>query len=115
MSQALRVKLMLDSGAFSAWRKGKPIDLREYCDFVKAHKDVIACCVALDVIDPSNPEYAARQSFDNWLYMRSVGIDARPVFHAREDLKWLDMMLDAGAHYIGLSASSIIDDGSVDP
>lgn len=107
-------KLMLDSGAFSAWRKQEPIDLDTYCQFLLDNGDVIDTCVVLDYIDPSDPETAAERSFDNWLRMRERGLNPIPVFHAREHIRWLDRMLDAGATYVGLSASSLIEDGSVD-
>ena len=61
----------------------------------------------LDVINPDNPQEAARQSFENYLYMRRQGLSPIPVLHAQEDIGWLYKMLDAGADYIALAARSL--------
>jgi hypothetical protein len=99
----------LDSGAFSAWSRGAVIDLDEYCAFVKANIEHIEVYANLDVI-PGVPgrnatkaerERAAAQSWENFLYMRSEGLDPLPIFHVGEDFKWLDMMCEA-TDYIGL-------------
>jgi hypothetical protein len=104
----------LDSGAYSAWRSGKPIDLDKYCDYLLANTDWIGSYVALDVINPGNPEAAAKASFDNYEHMRARGLDPIPVYHVGEDISWLYRMLDAGASYIGLSASSLVSRNKVD-
>lgn len=99
--------MLLDSGAFSAWRLGQPINLNEYCDFLLENQDWIGHSVALDVINPGDPEAAARESYNNYLYMRKRGLDPIPVFHVGEDVVWLKRLIAAGATYVGLSASSI--------
>ena len=109
-----KISIILDSGAYSAWRSGKPIDLDKYCDYLLANLDWITHYVALDVINPGNPEEAAKASFENYNYMRKRGLDPMPVFHVGEDISWLERMLEAGATYIGLSASSLVSRNQVD-
>jgi hypothetical protein len=109
-----KVDVLIDSGAYSAWRLGSPINLDEYCDFLLANREWIWEAVSLDVINPGNPEGAAKQGRENYLHMRSRGLKPIPVFHVGEDIGWLYRMLDDGATYIGLSASSIVSRAAVD-
>jgi hypothetical protein len=102
-----KIDLLFDSGAFSAWRLGKPVDLDEYCAYLHANKQWMTAYFSLDVINPNNPEEAARQSFENYKYMRKQGLDPIPVLHAQEDIRWLVKMLDEGAGYIALAARSL--------
>lgn len=101
------VDVVIDSGAYSAWNSGNPIDLDEYCEFLEANANWIGDYVALDVINPESPEDAAAASFKNYQIMRKRGLKPIPVFHAKEDVKWLHKYLDAGADYIGLAATSL--------
>jgi hypothetical protein len=103
-------RFFLDSGAYSAWSRGAVIDLDEYCAFIRAnieHIDVYAC---LDVI-PGKPggaateaqrEEAAEQTWANYLYMKSEGLDPLPVYHYGENPRHLERMLDHGCDYIGI-------------
>lgn len=106
--------LILDSGAYSAWRLGKPINIDGYCDYLLANLDWIGHYVNLDVINPGSPEEAARASFENLKHMRKRGLDPVPVYHVGEDISWLFRMLDLGCKYIGLSASSLVSRNKVD-
>jgi hypothetical protein len=102
-----KIKLIMDSGAYSAWKLGKPIDRDKYHDFLLANMDWIETAIALDEINPNDPEAAARASFDNWTAANKRGLITMPVFHARESFDWLDRYLDAGCKYVGISASSL--------
>lgn len=102
-------RFFLDSGAFSAWSKGAVIDLDEYIAFIKANIEHIEAYANLDCI-PGAPgrdataaerEAAARQSWENFEYMRSEGLDPIPVFHVGERWEWLERMMGA-CGYIGL-------------
>jgi hypothetical protein len=106
--------IILDSGAYSAWRLGKPIDLEKYCDWLEANIDWIGPYVALDVIGPNDSEAAAKASYTNLVRMQQRGLKPIPVWHAGEDVKWLYKMLDLGCDYIGLSASSLVTKHNVD-
>jgi hypothetical protein len=114
MGHCLPVSVMIDSGAYTAWKLGREVSLDRYCDFLVANRELIWSYVALDVI-PSKPgeayswsEYdsAAARSFENYQYMRKRGLDPVPVCHQGERWLWLERYLDAGATYIGLSRRS---------
>lgn len=101
------INLCLDSGAFSAFTCGKPVDLKAYTKFCLEQERYIKLVVNLDVINPGNPEGAAKAGRDNFLQMRDAGVKAMPVFHAREAYKWLDLMIDE-CDYVGLSGTSLV-------
>lgn len=109
-----KIDWILDSGAFSAWRSGNPINLQNYIEFIKENLDWVSSYVALDVIIPNDTERSAKESFENLKIMRKAGLNPMPVFHVGESIDWLYRMLDLGCDYIGLSASSIVAKGSVD-
>lgn len=105
-----KFRFFLDSGAYSAWSRGKDIDLDEYIEFIKANIDVIDVYANLDCLagapgqqsTPEQREAAAAKSWENFLYMRSHGLEPLAVYHIGEDRKWLELMLDSGCDYIGL-------------
>jgi hypothetical protein len=113
--------IILDSGAFSAWNKGKKIDLDEYITYAhhamrraeKAGK--IMRVVNLDVIPGSVGktntltkdirEAAATQGYKNLLRMKDKEITPIHVFHQGEDIKWLYKMIEQ-TDYIGISPAN---------
>jgi hypothetical protein len=107
--------LMLDSGAFTAWKKGKPVDIGAYADYILEHQDPIESYVNLDVISgafgrtaaAAEVEEAAQMGYKNLLYLESRGLKAIPVIHIREREYWLEAVLDRGYDYIGFSATSL--------
>lgn len=101
------LNLCLDSGAFSAFTQKKSINLDEYCNFSLTNAKYFSKVVNLDVIDPQGPEVAAAAGMANFHQMLDRGINAMPVFHARERRKWLDEMLEL-TDYIGLSGTSLV-------
>jgi len=107
------MKTMLDSGAFTAWTKWIEIDVRAYIRFIKRYGSYFDVITNLDVIPgicgqreycPEAIEHAAAKSYENLQRMRDAGIDAIPVFHQGEELRWLERMLDDKEPRIGLSA-----------
>lgn len=103
------VKLMLDSGAFSAFSLGRHIDVTKYADFILSNRSCIDQVINLDVIaSNSDPEQAAAAGMANYFYLLSRGIKSVPVFHAKENLKHLTQMLNNGADYVGVSGTSIV-------
>ena len=108
------LNVILDSGAYTAWRSGKPINLLEYCDFIKRNQAWVTSYANLDVINQNDPEQAAHDSHENYKFMRAQGLKPMPIFHVGEDSRWLKTMLDAGCDYIGLSASSLVSRNKVD-
>lgn len=74
--------LMLDSGAFTAWKVGKEIDIDALIQ--EGLKTRYCETVCLDVIS------SAQESLKNALYMKAQGSKAYPVFHCGEPWEILD-------------------------
>ena len=86
----LKLRVMLDSGAFTAFTAGVSISLQEYCDYVKAHAKYIYEYFVLDEIGD------ASGSLRNYNYMLDQGLNPIPVFHYGEDFSYLK-------HYMSLT------------
>lgn len=97
--QRLGLKMILDSGAFTAWNKGIQVDIEEFATFVKNHSDVIHSFFSLDVVGD------AAASARNFEYIQDCGLNPIPVFHAGSDLMVLDDMVAAGHNLIGIGGS----------
>lgn len=95
----LGLRMILDSGAFTAWGKGIEIDVKEYAEFVQQHADVIHSFFNLDVIGD------AAASAQNYEYLKSCGLEPIPVFHAGSDLAVLDAMIAEGHDLIGIGGT----------
>ena len=100
------LKLFIDSGAFSAWTKGKKIDVDEYIDFINKNKEYLTVCASVDTIPgaprssvlPSEEEIkvSAEGTWQNFLYMRSKMDDVDKLlytFHAGEPWEFLERAL----------------------
>ena len=104
--------ILLDSGAFSTFNRGKPIDLNAYIGYVKANTSLIYRCVSLDVIPGNfgNREWrpkkieAAAASDANQQKMKEAGLKPMAVFHQDEHIDWLKKYLEDGDDYICFSA-----------
>jgi hypothetical protein len=105
--------LLLDSGAFSVWNRGRTIDLEQYIEFCKT--EPASFYVNLDVI-PGEPgkvhtrnnatiDRACQQGWDNYREMRRhLPVEQLvPVFHQDDDPKWIDRYLEDGVTYLGVS------------
>lgn len=112
----MKLSMLLDSGAFSAWTKQKSVDLDAYIEFIKEFKDYFEYYVNLDVIpgewgrkpSPDEIEASAEKGYENYHYMLSKGIEKDRlihVFHQHENWKWLKRMV-AEIPYIGLSPAN---------
>lgn len=97
-------KLMLDSGAFTAWTTGKEVDIHayaEWCHHEQAQGGNVRA-VNLDVIPgemgrtSTATERAAgmKQSLKNADFLRSQGIEVVEVFHQDEPSAFLTELLD---------------------
>lgn len=110
---------LLDSGAFSVWRSGRHIDLKEYIayakDFIARNHGLIdhIYIVNLDAIPgeqgtkptKKDVEEAARQGWDNMIQMEKTGLTPLHIFHQGERFEWLERI--AGRHqYIGISPNN---------
>lgn len=78
--------VILDSGAFTAWSKGKKIDIDKYADYLLKHKDKFTIYANLDVI--GNEE----KTLENQKYLESkYGLKPLPTLHygaSMEKLKY---------------------------
>jgi hypothetical protein len=79
--------IFLDSGAFSAFRQYRTIDLGEYISFIKTVQPNVFA--ALDVIE--RPE----ETFGNYRAMKAEGLEPLPVYHTNSNEKWLRGYLEA--------------------
>jgi hypothetical protein len=99
------VKLMVDSGAYSAFKQGVQIPLADYAVFLEANDPYVDTAVNLDVIPGSwglSPEESAQQGWSNLKELECRGHHVIPVFHQGEDLYWLEKYRDEYP-YIGIS------------
>lgn len=111
-------KIMVDSGAFTAYTKGVTLDVDDYISFLNEYGDDLEVFVACDSVpDPANVDTSfADKTWENYLYMYErlrpeIRHKLIPVFHYGEDFKHLVRMLEYvhedGSHldYIGLAIS----------
>lgn len=109
-------RVIVDSGAFSAWNNGKRIDVKKYADFAGCLRERAKCeliFVNLDVIPGrkgTRPiEYerdiSAEKSFKNWEWLHKQGIRIMNVFHQHERFYWLDEFRKHSNH-IGVSPAN---------
>lgn len=92
-----RLRLIGDSGAFSAMTQGATIQLDAYADWVTRWQPHLFWAAALDVIgDPV-------ASHRNWRVLRDRHrLDTVPTLHAGADPKWLDAYAADGVDFLGL-------------
>lgn len=101
--------ILVDSGAFTAWKQGKPIVLSDYIDYAMELSMKATCKVefiGLDVIagtpergkagllTKEELEEACEQGFKNYLEMNPI-VPCIPTFHRDDDWKWLYAICDA--------------------
>lgn len=97
-------ELMLDSGAYSAFTRGKNISIVDYMNYIKANAEQINHYITLDVIgDP----YITRRYYE---IMLAKGFNPIPVFHYGDDFKTLDEYVNYGAGYIAIGNTVPIKD-----
>jgi len=82
------IKLFLDSGAFSVKSKGVSVDVYDYINFVRNHRDAIHIYANLDVIGD------AKATLQNQKIMEASGLHPLPVFHLGENKKYLMYYID---------------------
>lgn len=103
-------KLMIDSGAFSAWNLGKKqnkdirVDVDEYIEFINQYGDHFDVIVQVDAVtgkDGLDEGHVEKQeeTWNNFLYMRErIRKDLRPKFipvvHAGDTWEFLEMVLN---------------------
>lgn len=78
------VRFLLDSGAFTAWKSGKPIELNDYMNFIKGLPFKPWRYFALDKIGD------AKGTLENYNIMLKNGLNPIPVFTRGEDISMID-------------------------
>lgn len=114
VNTANRGKLFIDSGAYTAFTKGKVVDVDEYICYINSISSTLHCFAQVDHITGKGEtkEDTARLSWENFLYMRTRVLEPHklvPIFHQGEDLKWLRNMVEfedsiGKLDYIGFGA-----------
>jgi len=89
-------KILLDSGAFSAFNTKQELNFEDYMDFVTEHKDDYIGYFNMDVV------YDGEKSKVNYDIMREKGFDPIPVFHYGSDFSYLEHYIKY-SKYIALS------------
>ena len=94
-SEKIGFDMFLDSGAFTAFTQKVRISVEDYAAWIRKHGHYFAACSNLD--DTNKNEQV---TYDNQKALESLDCKVQPVFHTREDPKWLAKYLDEGYDYI---------------
>ena len=89
--------IFMDSGAFSMYTQKVDVSIEAYAKFLLDNKDIWHVASNLDDVFKNEAK-----SWENQKTMESLGVKVQPVFHCREDERWLVKYLDAGYDYIFL-------------
>ena len=109
-----KIKVILDSGAFTAANKGFRLSVAAYIAFIRREAPADTQYISLDVIPSSlrrrewRLEYieaAAKQSYADLQKMKDAGQNPIPVFHQGDPWHWLERFLSEGENYIALSTN----------
>lgn len=107
-----KCNILVDSGAFSNWKRGIDLPLSDYIAYCRANEHLADAYVNMDCIPGENGlmdhsqssiEKSAAKSYDNLQEMKAAGLRPIPVFHQGERFAWLDKMLEDGEVYVGVS------------
>lgn len=90
------LRLIGDSGAFSAASQGTPINIRAFADWAKKWRDSLSWVASLDVIGDAQ---GSRKNFD-WL--RNKDLDVIPTIHYGADPSLIKDYVKDGVDFIGL-------------
>jgi len=112
------LNILVDSGAFTTWTKGKQIDIDEYIEYIKGEvlplrKYHEVNIINLDVIPgrfgkkptQEERELSAKEGLQNYMYMKSKGIETIHTFHMYEKKEVLDE-IKKHCKYIGISPAN---------
>jgi len=91
-------EIILDSGAYSAWTKGKGIALTDYIKYIQENKEFIHKYFSLDVVEDS------QMSYRYWQIMKEKGLKPIPVYHYGENESVLQKYANQTG-YIGLGGT----------
>ena len=100
-SMSNKVRLLIDSGAFTAWKSGKPIDRKDYANFINELPIKPWKYFSLDVIGD------AKRTQDNLAWFYANGYKPTPVFQRGEDFKLIPKYAErTGMVGLGLGVGS---------
>ena len=88
----MTTKLMVDSGAYSAFTQKTKIDMDKYIEFIKKNEECLEVYFNLDVLSNGGKSYV------NWIHMRANGLHPVPVYHIGTDEKYLEKYLKIIRH-----------------
>lgn len=92
-----RLRLIGDSGAFSAMTQGATIDRDAYAGWVTRWRPHLVWAASLDVIGN------AEASHGNWKALRDqYRLPTVPTLHAGADTRWMDVYAAEGVDFLGL-------------
>ncbi len=98
------MKMMVDSGAFSAFTRGEPVGLGEYIQWLQSKSSGRPFLyVNLDVIGDDGSK-----SYRNWITMRKEGLAPIPVYHIGTPEKYLVRYLER-TNFIAIGAIASMD------
>lgn len=90
------LRMIGDSGAFSAFSKGAEITIDEFAQWGHQWKNNLAWIASLDVIGDVKASYA------NYLKLRNKGLDVIPTIHYGAKPETLDIYAKDGVDFVGL-------------
>lgn len=90
------LRLIGDSGAFSAFSKGVDITIDEFADWGHQWKDNLAWIASLDVIGD------LKASYENYQKLRDKNLDVIPTVHYGAEPNALDVYAKDGVDFVGL-------------
>lgn len=104
--------VFLDCGAWTAFTKGININIDDYLHYLKSNRDCYKVAASLDVIPTESYVKSAKDSYDNFVYLRnSLGPSYTiiPTYHRGESLDTLKKLLcysdvHGQLDYIGIGA-----------
>lgn len=97
-------KIFIDSGAYTAWTKGKELDMEDYIQLINRVHNEVYLYAAVDVIpgelhrEPTGDEIreSAQKSWENFLYMRKRVKEPHKLlytYHVGEPMEYLKRSL----------------------
>lgn len=85
-------KIIIDSGAWSAWNKGKNISIIDYMNFLDINKNIEGCEVSYVALDVIGDDELTKRYYDIMLYK---GYEPIPVYHAGDAAAYLHYYVDS--------------------
>lgn len=90
------MRLVADSGAYSALSLGKTIDVEAFAQWARDVREHVAWVASLDAIGD------AAGTWVNWQRLRELGVESVPTVHYGADPRELDRYAEHGVDFVGL-------------